>query len=93
MSSIDKSIPNVLMDEQHAQVNCLYTLCQTKSNHSTIDGNKDLLSNNILELYNAYRRSVRFQPSDVQPDYRASLDANALLAYNAPEEDFDLNRK
>ena len=27
MSSIEKSKPNVLLDEQQAQVNCLYTLC------------------------------------------------------------------
>ena len=38
MSSIEKSKPNVLLDEQQAQVNCLYTLCQAKSNHLTING-------------------------------------------------------
>ena len=38
MSSIEKSKPNVLLDEQHAQVNCLCTLCQAKSNHLTING-------------------------------------------------------
>ncbi len=32
--------------------------------------NQDLLSQNILELYNAYRKSVKFTPSDVLPDYR-----------------------
>ena len=33
MSSIEKSKPNVLLDEQQAQVYCLYTLCQAKSSH------------------------------------------------------------
>ena len=33
MSSIEKSKPNVLLDEQQAQVNCLYTLCKAKSSH------------------------------------------------------------
>ena len=33
MSSIEKSKPNILLDEQWAQVNCLYTLCQAKSSH------------------------------------------------------------
>ena len=38
MSSIEKSKPNVLLAEQHAQVNCLYTLCQANSSHLTING-------------------------------------------------------
>ena len=38
MSSIEKSKPNVLLDEQQAQVNCLYTLCQAKSSHLKING-------------------------------------------------------
>ena len=33
-----KSKPNVLLDEQQAQVNCLYTLCQAKSSHLKING-------------------------------------------------------
>ena len=33
MSNIEKSKPNVLLDEQQAQVYCLYTLCQAKSSH------------------------------------------------------------
>ncbi len=41
--------------------------------------NKDLLFDNILELYNAYRRPVRFESSDVQPEYRASGNVSALL--------------
>ncbi|ASV28916.1 penicillin acylase family protein [Maribacter cobaltidurans] len=32
--------------------------------------NQDLLSQDILELYNAYRKSVKFTPSDVLPKYR-----------------------
>ena len=38
MSSIEKPKANVLLDEQYAQVNCLYTLCQDKSNHLIIHG-------------------------------------------------------
>ena len=38
MSSIEKLKPNVLLDEQQAQVNCLYTLCQAKSSHLKING-------------------------------------------------------
>ena len=38
MSSIEKSKPNVLFDEQQAQVNCLNTLCQAKSSHLKING-------------------------------------------------------
>ena len=38
MSSMEKSKPNVLLDEQQAQVNCLYTLCQAKSSHLKING-------------------------------------------------------
>ena len=38
MSSIEKLKPNVLLDEQHAQVNCLYTLYQAKSSYLKING-------------------------------------------------------
>ena len=38
MSSIEKSKPNVILDEQQAQVNCLYTLCQAKSSHLKSNG-------------------------------------------------------
>ena len=38
MSSIEKSKPNVLLDEQHAEVNYLYTLCPVKSSHLKING-------------------------------------------------------
>ncbi len=45
----------------------------------------EMLSANILELYNAYRRGVRFRPEDVQPEYRVATKTKALLALN---EDF-----
>ncbi len=48
---------------------------------------KELLFDNILELYYAYRRTVRFQDSDVQPEYRTSMDVSALLALNEEKED------
>ena len=38
MSSIKKSKPIVLLDEQQAQLNCLYTLCQAKSSHLKMNG-------------------------------------------------------
>ena len=38
MSSIEKSKPNVLLDEQHAKCNWLDTLCQANSNQLTING-------------------------------------------------------
>lgn len=42
--------------------------------------NKELLSNDILELYNAYRRPVRFEKEDVNPEYSASKEISLLLA-------------
>ena len=47
ISSIEKSKPNVVLDEQQAQVNCLHTLCQAKSSHLTING----LSNDEINYY------------------------------------------
>lgn len=47
----------------------------------------EMLSEDILELYNAYRRGVRFQPEDVQPEYRAAVETQALLAMNEDFED------
>ncbi|MCE7996662.1 MAG: penicillin acylase family protein [Roseivirga sp.] len=47
----------------------------------------EMLSANILELYNAYRRGVRFQPEDVLPAYRAATESQALLAMNEDFED------
>jgi len=48
---------------------------------------KELLFDDILELYNAYRKTVRFQDSDVQPEYRTSVDVNALLELNKEKKD------
>ena len=49
--------------------------------------NKSLLKDNILELYNAYRRTVRFNSEDVLPAYRTSVGLSSLLAFNQIEED------
>lgn len=40
--------------------------------------NKDLLFDDILELYNAYRKPVHFLNSDIQPEYRSSTDIKEL---------------
>ncbi|MCK5023892.1 MAG: penicillin acylase family protein, partial [Candidatus Aenigmarchaeota archaeon] len=48
---------------------------------------KDLLFDDILELYNAYRKTVSFQRSDVQEEYRISTDSKALLSLNEKKED------
>ncbi|PIB38828.1 penicillin acylase family protein [Maribacter sp. 4G9] len=40
---------------------------------------KALLSQDILELYNAYRKSVRFTPADIQPDYRGQEIADVFI--------------
>lgn len=49
--------------------------------------NKELLFDDILELYNAFRRTVRFQVNDIQPGYRTSSDANALLDMEEENKD------
>lgn len=41
--------------------------------------NKELLSQDILELYNAYRKSVKFAPEDIKPEYRGQEVANLLI--------------
>ena len=38
MSDIEKSKPNVLLREQHAQFQCVYTLGQDKCIHLTTNG-------------------------------------------------------
>lgn len=48
---------------------------------------KDLLSDDILELYNAYRRPVRFQKSDIITANQASKSAAVLLASNSDNDD------
>ena len=50
MSSIVKSKPNVLLDEQQAQVNCLYTLCQAKYSHLKINGLSNDKLNYMIEF-------------------------------------------
>ncbi len=49
-----------------------------------IDGS--LLSNDILELYNAYRTSVKFLPEDIAPEYRTELSNPALGSLEEPDE-------
>lgn len=53
---------------------------------------KALLSEDILELYNAYRRSVKFQPSDIQAGLREKTDKYRELA-NMRDTDFELDRQ
>lgn len=43
------------------------------------DVNKDLLFDDVLELYEAYRRPVEFESNDIQPQYRGSGNARAWL--------------
>jgi len=48
---------------------------------------KDLLSSDILEVYNAYRRPVRFQKSDIATEGQATLNSDLLLANNKDNDD------
>lgn len=48
---------------------------------------KELLFDNILELYNAYRASVVFQPDDILAEYRTQKDSIPLLSLNEVKED------
>lgn len=41
--------------------------------------NETLLSQDILGLYNAYRKSVKFTPEDIQPQYRGQEVADAFI--------------
>ena len=49
--------------------------------------NKELLSDDILDLYNAYRRPVIFVPSDILEKYRTSEGAQELLKPQKEKED------
>ncbi len=49
--------------------------------------NKELLSDDILELYNAFRRRVRFEKDDIIPEYQASNQVETLLALGEPGDD------
>ncbi len=44
--------------------------------------NKDLLFDDILELYNAYRKPVHFLNNDIQPEYRSSTYIKELSLNN-----------
>ena len=46
-----------------------------------------LLFDDILKLYNAYRKPVRFQATDIVTQYRANETAMALTATKEPKED------
>ena len=50
MSSIKKCKTYVVLDEQQAQVQCLYTLCQAKSNHLIINGFSSDEINYLIEF-------------------------------------------
>lgn len=49
--------------------------------------NKELLFDDILELYDAYRKTVSFQAGDVQAEYRTTKDTMALITLNDVKED------
>ena len=47
---------------------------------------KELLFDDILELYDAFRRTVRFQAADVPAEFRASKEVKALQTLNKVNE-------
>src|SRR5690606_39137363 len=49
--------------------------------------NKELLFDDILELYNAYRGPLRFEETDIQAPYRSSNDSQSLTQLPQKEED------
>ncbi len=49
--------------------------------------NKELLFDDILELYNTYRKSVKFKETDVLEKYRKTDKVTALLQMNEGEND------
>jgi len=49
--------------------------------------NQELLFDNILDLYNAYRRPLRFRAEDIDPAYLNSQEAMALSMSEIPTED------
>ena len=55
------------------------------------DINKELLFDDILELYNAYRKKVHFTNNDVQPEYRNSMKIEELASLkNDPEDSLSI---
>jgi len=49
--------------------------------------NRNLLSHDILELYNAYRQTVKFKPEDVIPEFRSTEKVTAFLQMNETDND------
>jgi len=60
-----------------------------KEPNLTIDKSIDakLLSDDILELYNAYRKPVKFQKKDVLPSYQNKIEAEKVLSLNEGQND------
>ncbi len=56
-----------------------------------IDGS--LLSDDILRLYDAFRRSVRFTPEDIALEHRASTESYTRLALAMEEEETQLRER
>ncbi|MEQ8245106.1 penicillin acylase family protein, partial [Fulvivirga sp.] len=52
--------------------------------------NQELLFDDILELYDAYRKPVAFQKNDILPEYRDSTN-DKTIAYLAEENDDDFS--
>ncbi|MCO4822716.1 MAG: penicillin acylase family protein [Flavobacteriaceae bacterium] len=49
--------------------------------------NKDLLNGDILDLYHAYRQTVKFEPNDIIPEFRKTDKATALIQMNETDND------
>jgi len=49
--------------------------------------NKELLFDDILELYNAYRKPVKFQSNDIVTQYKNTTQANTLVHLNEGKND------
>ena len=49
--------------------------------------NKELLTDNILELYDAYRRTLRFRSEDIDSAYKNSPEEMAFAITDDPKED------
>jgi len=48
--------------------------------------NKDLLFDDILELYDAFRATVKFKPEDILEEYRTDKEITAMLAIQPVDE-------
>ena len=49
--------------------------------------NQELLFDDILELYNAYRNPIEFEQDDILPEYRSAVIENALGSVTQQKED------